>query len=933
MFNPKVAQSAGIFVVIAMTSACTSTPRDQTAGPLAEPDSVINHKADSLYVLGERDRKKALFDSAAYYHELALKLRQSRRHQDDRLAYSYWKSGRALFAQVKLNVANQRHDMAIALADSFNLPFDTLVTIYLNAALVKSEMLDVTSSLSLVTHAMTLVRAKEPLNRTLLVQCYRALAHVNFQTGNYEEALRNQWSLRKIADGISSKRTISEMALNTALAMIALARYDSVLYFIDKSLELRIELFGPVSDPVSSCYLNKGDYFRRLRLYDSAIYYFRKNLAIRLATLGETDPRTAGAMEALGDAFHELGSFDSAIVYRQGLLSSQIEGFEGKDFSTNPKPREEEITMDLVDYLVDKGITLHSMYFSDTTRLPALVASLRTFQLADSIYAVYQSNLQFEELALSQLNEDPVPYSMMMDVTGQLYRSTGDKQFLEDALQIMERSKAVALKNALTRARSFEELGLPDNLAAGEKALLQHRSGLVHLLTSEYGKGKRDSINEEIFKVDKEYNNLKSAIAREQPNYHLLNYGSNITLDRLTSIMTKNDALWVDYLWGDDKLFILSVSSSEARLHEVPIDVELLSRIRSMATTIHSFDDSSYTASGFHRFVTDAHFLFLRLLEPALEARDVSRLVISPAGSLMAFPFEVLVRSMPVSDEIDYHLDYIVNTYDISYEYSGSFMEHQVSGDRHGDKLLAVGFAALDDRGDTGHDLPGAREELEAIKVVMGNNSNRYLLDNDGSEAEFKSSAEQFNLLHLAVHGTGDTVNSMKSHLEFRGQAAGQDGKLYAHELYALDLRSVDLAVLSACESGVGRFQRGEGVMSIARGFRYAGCPSLIMSLWKVSDKRSADIMSRFYSAISEGTRIDNALATAKRSYLADVNVLNAHPFYWAAFLSVGDTSPVSRSMRTSTILIIALAGLALSLVWIAWRRRTSRLEAQVQRG
>jgi len=498
----------------------------------------------------------------------------------------------------------------------------------------------------------------------------------------------------------------------------------------------------------------------------------------------------------------------------------------------------------------------------------------------------------------------------------------------------MERSKAVALKNALSRARSFEESGLPDHLAAGEKALLQKRSNLVQLLTSDYGKLRRDSINEAIFKVDQEYNLLKAAIAREQPNYHLLSYGSYINLDRLGSIMRRNGALWVDYLWGEDKLFILSVSSSDAAIHRVPITPELLSRIRSTASTVYSLDDASYTRQSFQRFAGDTHFLFGQLLEPVLEGRHVSRLVISPAGPLMAFPFEVLTRSRQASDEVDYHLDYLVNTYDISYEYSGSFMEHQVSGDRHGDKLLAVGFAAADESGDRGDDLPGAREELEAIRATMTNSNNRFLLDEEASEAVFKSTAEQFNLLHLAVHGIGDTINSMKSHLVFRDRATDQDGKLYAHELYALDLRGVDMAVLSACESGVGRIQPGEGVMSIARGFRYAGCPSLIISLWKISDKRSVEIMSKFYSRLSEGTRIDKALAMAKRDYLSDVNMLYSHPFYWAAFLSVGDTSPVAMSVRTSTIYLLVLSGLGLlSVAWIAWRRRASRLDAQVQQG
>lgn len=921
-------------MAVCLVAASCSTRMDHAHEAVQLPDSVLNRTADSLYRLGERARKDQKPDSAVYFHNQALSLRESCRQPDVRLAYSYWRVGKALFEQVKVEAANRRLDMALAIADTASMPFDSLIAIYLQAAVIKGELLDYASSTSLITHALQLVRNQEPLDRGLLARCYRASAHAHHANKEFEDAVKSVREGMALLSTDAPKSAVASWNFAMAMSQRGLKHYDSTLYYLDRALEAHIAQSGRTSKEVSGVYLNKGDFFYTTGRYDSALFYLKKTLALRRELFGEKHVWTGGAYEALGDLFHNTGQYDSAIVYRQAQLRSVIKGFNSRDIGQNPQLQEEEITMDIVDYLVDKASTLRAMFTSDTTRVECLRQSLATYLLADSVYSIHQANLPFDDLALSQMDGAPVPYFMMMDVTERLHKITGDGQFLETALQIMQRSKAVVLKNALSRARSFEELGLPDDLAAREKTLLQHRSELVQLLASSFGTGSaRDSISEEIVELDHQYTELKSVIAREQPNYHVLKYGSGMDLGRLRTIID-GDALWIDYLWGEDKVFILSAGRSEVTLHKVDITPGLVARIRSLTATVQQFNEASYTREYFKQFTGDAYALFHQLVAPALSGREVSRLVISPSGPLMAFPFEALISQRPEAAEIDYRLDYLVTRYDISYEYSSAFLENHLNSKRHGDKVLAMGFAGDNEESDTADDLPGARRELAAIQHVMNNTGNRYLLANEASEDEFKRNVEQFNLLHLAVHGIGDTVNSMKSHLVFRERGASeQDGKLFAYELYALDLRSVDMAVLSACESGVGRVQPGEGVMSIARGFRYAGCPSLIISLWKINDDRSSEVMSRFYSSLAEGVRIDRALAMAKRRYLADVNMLNSHPSFWAAFLAVGDTNPVDLSFRTSTLYMVWLASLGLLVIgWLVWKKRTSRL-LTVQRG
>ncbi|MCK5103041.1 MAG: CHAT domain-containing protein, partial [Cyclobacteriaceae bacterium] len=120
-----------------------------------------------------------------------------------------------------------------------------------------------------------------------------------------------------------------------------------------------------------------------------------------------------------------------------------------------------------------------------------------------------------------------------------------------------------------------------------------------------------------------------------------------------------------------------------------------------------------------------------------------------------------------------------------------------------------------------------------------------------------------------------------------------EDGELRAYELYDMDLSNLQMVVLSACETGIGKQYEGEGIFSIARGFAYAGCPSIVMSLWKVNDKTTADLIDFFYTNLKDKMPKDEALRVAKLTYIENSDDINAHPSNWAAFITLGNNQAV----------------------------------------
>ena len=189
------------------------------------------------------------------------------------------------------------------------------------------------------------------------------------------------------------------------------------------------------------------------------------------------------------------------------------------------------------------------------------------------------------------------------------------------------------------------------------------------------------------------------------------------------------------------------------------------------------------------------------------------------------------------------------------------------------------------------------------------------------NEALFKSKIkEQYSILHLAMHGIADEENPTLSALAFSETVdTTEDNFLNAYEIAQLQQNS-QLIVLSACETAKGQQQGGEGTMSIARYFMYGGAAALVATRWQVNDQTTAFIMQNFYKYIYEGKSIKQAMRQAQLNYLQQSAGAASYPFYWAAFMNIGDTDKVvylaHKNWAMKYYIIIACALLAIGGVW-----------------
>jgi CHAT domain-containing protein len=190
------------------------------------------------------------------------------------------------------------------------------------------------------------------------------------------------------------------------------------------------------------------------------------------------------------------------------------------------------------------------------------------------------------------------------------------------------------------------------------------------------------------------------------------------------------------------------------------------------------------------------------------------------------------------------------------------------------------------------------------------------LIDEMATERNFKIKAADYSIIHFAMHTLIDDEDPLKSKMIFTlNNDSAEDGFLNNYEIYNLNLNA-DLAVLSACKTGLGKYNRGEGVMSLARGFMYAGVPTIIMTLWEIEDVSSAIIMNYFYKRLKEKVKVSDALRDAKITYLDNSDVVRSHPYFWAAYVQIGDNSPIiTRSTNNYIVYPIVLLFLIIAII------------------
>ena len=502
-------------------------------------------------------------------------------------------------------------------------------------------------------------------------------------------------------------------------------------------------------------------------------------------------------------------------------------------------------------------------------------------------------------------------------VSIQRYHATQDKRYQQAAFYFSERSKAGVLTEALSTLEAKKFGQVPDSLLAKEASLKKDRSFYRSQLAT------ADSLRykNKLFAINRQYDSMIQMLETQYPDYYQLKYATHTASVPLVQSQLASDEAMITYFLGDSTRYAFVITADQFRAVPVPLDRPLNAQLLTMQEVLRSGNTT------YEEYQVPAHALYRQLLAPIVEdslMKEVDRLTIVRDGPLGYLPFELLLTELPPS-EVNYaNLPYLLRRYTLHYGYSATWLLHPFS--RSGRSAIDQYIAFAPEYGGSTSTEASARARVQLVPLQFNrkeaNNIKQYLsgvtvTGQEAVEERFKKEAHRYSVIHLAMHALVNNEDPMNSQLIFSQDTTGslEDGYLNAYELYDLNL-SADLAVLSACGTGYGKLEQGEGILSLARAFAYAGCPSIVMSQWLVDDAASAQLMNHFYRYLSEGMSKDESLRQAKLAYLDEVPARKAHPYFWSNFVLVGDPTPLaSTSSRfiwmyiLGAIVILGVAG------------------------
>jgi CHAT domain-containing protein len=334
----------------------------------------------------------------------------------------------------------------------------------------------------------------------------------------------------------------------------------------------------------------------------------------------------------------------------------------------------------------------------------------------------------------------------------------------------------------------------------------------------------------------------------------------------------------ISYLVAENKLYAILITKTNKVFFEFPYSKNLQLKIKEIhqkSAQINIEDKTIYTSS---------NQIFQAVLAPILKETKATKLIVFKDDLLNYIPYDALVTSVE-------NTAFLIDEYTVSYDNSATlWQEHQqkIQGKKK-NKLLAF---APSFQPSYFNQLRHNKDEVVAIAKLF---KNKTFLDETANIEMFKKHSTNYNLLHLATHAVANDANPDYSYLAFSNSSENEN-LLYVKDLYNYQINA-DLVVLSACETGVGKLQKGEGMLSLARAFNYAGVTALVTTLWKIDDESTSQIMIDFYQNLKNGQAKDEALRQAKLSYLNQnkTDEILRHPYYWSGVNLVGDARPITK--------------------------------------
>jgi CHAT domain-containing protein/membrane protein required for beta-lactamase induction len=797
---------------------------------------------------------------------------------------------------------------------------------------------------ALRNYAQALSLAREAKDQNLAAFMLNNIGKINYDLANWQKAIEYYQQTLAAVRANGNKRLEAVSLHNTGLAYAGLGEPEKALDYLQQSIALRRSLNDKAGE--ADTLTNIGSTYAQMNEPKKAISFYEQALPLRLAV---GDRRSEGlTLDYMGVAYALLGELDKALDYHQKALekyqvseSRRNEGFalgnighvyglkddQQKAFDFH---KEALAVFRTIGDRENEARMLEGMARAERGR-NHLEAARKLIDESLSLTEAVRANVSSQRLRASYFSRRQDAYQFYIDLLMELQRQNPSGVYSADALQISERSRARSFAEMLNEAQIDFREGVDTNLLNKERDIRQSLNAKAQRqiqLTAQNGNPTEvATLNKEISALEDEYEQLQGKIRTSSPAYAALMQPQPLTSKAIQQQLDPNTML-LEYSLGDERSYVWAVTQDSLKTYELPKREQIEKTAKEVYESLIARSVVKPVESSAQRRAritqSDAQFeqvaaeLGRMILAPALAEVGTKRLVVIADGALQYVPFAALpadpdaksyhplvfrheIVSLPSASSLAIQRHGLANrkpapkgiavvadpVFSISDSRLKSEIPPMVATDTRRIEHLSGGLAGqLSIRR-----LPFTRQEADEILSVAPPGANFKAVDFRANRAVATSGElSQYRYVHFATHGYLDTARTGLSAIVLSmvdEQGRPQDGFLRTHDIYNLKLPA-ELVVLSACETGLGKEIRGEGLEGMTRGFMYAGARRVVVSLWNVNDKATAALMQNFYAGMLRGNKSPAAALRA-----AQIQMLRTRrwqsPYFWAPFIMQGE--------------------------------------------
>lgn len=717
---------------------------------------------------------------------------------------------------------------------------------------------------------ITIEKARKENRLDQLIAGYSNLAIVFRSKGDYDVAINYlQIALNSAISKQVKSRIHSDLAINFLMMGDLQNSEENVVLSNRLNSENEVEISFRNDKTLASCYVEKNE-------FDKALPYFESALKKAIQVYGNNDREVAKIYNQVAEAHRGKNNLNKALRFYQKSLSVLLPNYHPKTVFENPPS-----TYFYPENTLKEAFDGRALLFAEVNNYKE---AIKNYELAFKVEQALRTSFLTQNSKLAQQRENRNRSENCIDACYELYVQTKDIKWIEKAFYFAEQSKSLVLLEAKEDASAKSRLK-NDPLFKKENELLFKNARLDKNIVIETLKNERANVDL-LIALNAERNAnfnslqlLKQQINSTYPQLKILN-DSLVVLENIQRNLLKKNELLLEFFDGNSNVYIFSISKTQ------PISIVSIKKTtdfnKEISTFLNLFSDSRGVA--LQNNVKNYTSLGYRLYQKLIGENGDKNIIIVPDGLFSFLPFDALITEK--SDISNFaKLPYLIKKNAISYAYSASIlMQESKKSPQH--KNNFIGFFPIFENNH--RNLSVLSQTLQENKSIENEIEGSFFLKSNATKIAFERLASNYEVIHLATHATaGD--NFMPPAIEF------YDETLYLPEIYGYNLQT-DLLVLSACETGLGKLTKGEGAMSLARGFSYAGVKNLIVSLWQVNDKSTEKIMSEFYKNYSKNNNKAASLHHAKLAYLNDKHIAASKksPYYWASFVYIGETETIS---------------------------------------